>query len=55
MLDQELRLWQTLNAPWILRRIPAPSIHLYAALAVFAALVMSLAMLDGSGHAGAGG
>jgi hypothetical protein len=34
----------------VLRRIPKPSVHLFAALTIFGALVViSLAMLDGSG------
>jgi hypothetical protein len=38
------------NAQFILSRIPKPSVHLFAALSVFGALVVvSLALLDGSG------
>jgi hypothetical protein len=36
---------------WFLHRIPEPSLRLFLALTVFGALVvMSFAMLDGSGH-----
>ena len=36
---------------WLLHRIPEPSLRLFLILAVFGALVvMSFAMLDGSGH-----
>jgi hypothetical protein len=36
---------------WLLHRIPEPSVRLFLALAVFGALVViSFAMLDGSGH-----
>jgi hypothetical protein len=36
---------------WLLHRIPEPTLRLFLALAVFGALlVVSLAMLDGSGH-----
>jgi hypothetical protein len=36
---------------WLLNRIPEPSVRLFLALAVFGALVVvSFAMLDGSGH-----
>jgi hypothetical protein len=36
---------------WFLHRIPEPSLRLFLILAVFGALVvMSFAMLDGSGH-----
>jgi hypothetical protein len=36
---------------WLLHRIPEPSFRLFLVLAVFGALVvMSFAMLDGSGH-----
>jgi hypothetical protein len=36
---------------WFLHRIPEPSLRLFMILAVFGALVvMSLAMLDGSGY-----
>jgi hypothetical protein len=36
---------------WLLHRIPEPSLRLFLVLAAFGALVvMSFAMLDGSGH-----
>jgi hypothetical protein len=39
------------NFQWLLHRIPEPSLRLFLILAVFGALVvMSFAMLDGSGH-----
>ena len=39
------------NFQWFLHRIPAPSVRLFLMLAMFGALVvMSFAMLDGSGH-----
>ena len=39
------------NFHWLLHRIPEPSVRLFLVLAVFGALVvMSFAMLDGSGQ-----
>ena len=39
------------NFQWLLHRVPEPSVRLFLVLAVFGALVvMSFAMLDGSGR-----
>lgn len=39
------------NIQWLLHRIPELSVRLFLVLAVFGALVvLSFAMLDGSGH-----